>query len=141
MNDNSDKEYCYGPLQIYIKDHFDTSKIKTLLMSKRFGLMAARLAGARAATGDILIFQDCHTEVNVNWIPPLIEPIAMDYRTVVCPYIDVISAEDYNYRGITQGARGEFITERKQRSESLAYKTVGNFNHPGGSSMFVTTSS
>jgi polypeptide N-acetylgalactosaminyltransferase len=58
-------------------------------MSRRSGLMWARLAGARAATGDVLVFMDCHTEANVNWLPPLIEPIAMNYRTCVCPYIDV----------------------------------------------------
>lgn len=82
-------------------------------MSKRFGLMAARLAGARSATGDVLVFQDCHTEVNVNYLPPLIEPIALNYRTVTCPYVDVIEARDYSYRGLTQGTRGELETEEK----------------------------
>lgn len=108
VNDHSDKEHCYEPLQDYIKEHFDINKIKTLVMSRRFGLMAARLAGARAATGDVLIFQDCHTEVNVNYLPPLIEPIALNYRTVTCPYIDVISAQNYQYRGLSSGTRGAF---------------------------------
>lgn len=107
VNDHSDKEHCYGPLEDYIKEHFDSNKIKILVMSRRFGLMAARLAGARSATGDVLLFQDCHTEANVNFLPPLIEPIALDYRTVTCPLIDVISAQDYNYRGLNKGARGE----------------------------------
>jgi polypeptide N-acetylgalactosaminyltransferase len=106
VNDHSDKEHCYGPLQDHIKEHFDVTKIKTLVMSRRFGLMAARLAGARAAVGDVLIFLDCHTEANVNWLPPLIEPIAENYRTVVCPYIDIISAQNYEYIGIRDGARG-----------------------------------
>ena len=66
------------------------------------------LAGARAASGDVLVFMDCHTEANVNWLPPLIEPIALNYRTVVCPYIDVISARDYSYYGIGEGSRGVF---------------------------------
>lgn len=109
VNDHSDKEHCYEALQNYISEHFDTRKIKTLLMPRRLGLMAARLAGARSATGDVLIFLDCHTEANVNWIPPLIEPIAEDYRTIVCPYIDVISAETYAYHGIQHGARGGFF--------------------------------
>lgn len=77
-------------------------------MKKRSGLMWARLAGARAATSDILIFLDCHTEANSNWLPPLIEPIALDYRTVTCPYIDVISAKDYSYTGLQKGTRGVF---------------------------------
>ena len=38
----------------------------------------------------------------------MIEPIAEDFRTVVCPYIDVISAQTYEYHGIHGGARGVF---------------------------------
>lgn len=108
VNDHSDKEHCYGPLEDYISLHFDVKKIKILVMKRRSGLMWARLAGARAASGDILIFMDCHTEANVNWLPPLIEPIALNYRTVTCPYIDVINAKDYRYTGIAAGARGVF---------------------------------
>lgn len=108
VNDHSEKEYCYGPLEDYISQHFDVSKIKILVMKRRSGLMWARLAGARAASADILLFMDCHTEANVNFLPPLIEPIAVNYRTVTCPYIDVISAKDYRYTGIQQGARGVF---------------------------------
>ncbi|KAG5667226.1 hypothetical protein PVAND_015217 [Polypedilum vanderplanki] len=108
VNDHSDKEHCYGELEEYIKEFFDPSKIRLLVMDRRYGLMWARLAGARAAIGDVLVFMDCHTEANVNWLPPLIEPIALNYRTCVCPYIDVISARDYSYMGIGQGSRGVF---------------------------------
>lgn len=71
---------------------------------------------------------DCHTEANVNWLrkfscisylhreliqinfrlPPLIEPIALDYKVCVCPFIDVIDAHDYSYQGIREGTRGTF---------------------------------
>lgn len=47
VNDHSDKEHCYGPLEDYIKDHFDLRKIRILVMPFRSGLMWARLAGAR----------------------------------------------------------------------------------------------
>lgn len=62
--------------------NFDVAKVRILVMKARSGLMWARLAGARAASGDVLVFLDCHTEANVNWLPPLIEPIALNYRTV-----------------------------------------------------------
>lgn len=108
VNDHSDKEYCYGPLEDYIKEHFDLTKIRILVLPIRSGLMWARLAGARAARSDVIVFMDCHTEANVNWLPPLIEPIAEDYRKCVCPYIDVISAQNYAYQGIAGGTRGVF---------------------------------
>ncbi|XP_070505127.1 N-acetylgalactosaminyltransferase 6-like [Chironomus tepperi] len=108
VNDHSDKDYCYEPLETYIAEHFDVNKIRILVLGTRSGLMWARLAGARAASGDVLIFMDCHTEANINWLPPLIEPIAKDYRTCVCPYIDVINAKDYHYSAIFEGTRGVF---------------------------------
>ena len=57
-----------------------------------------RILGAKAATGDVLILLDSHCEANVNWLPPLIEPIAEDYRTVVCPFIDVLDMETFKYK-------------------------------------------
>lgn len=108
VNDQSDKDYCYGPLEEYIKEHFESTKIRILVMPVRSGLIWARLAGARAAKGDVLVFLDCHTEANVNWLPPLIEPIAKNYRTCTCPYIDVIDANSYQYEGLKKGYRGIF---------------------------------
>lgn len=108
VNDHSEKEHTYGPLEDYIKDHFDLKKIRILVMPIRSGLMWARLAGARAASGDVIVFMDCHTEANVNWLPPLIEPIAENYKVCVCPYIDVINAKNYRYEGILTGTRGVF---------------------------------
>lgn len=41
------------------------------------------------------IFLDAHSEANYNWLPPLLEPIALNYKTVVCPFVDVVSFEEF----------------------------------------------
>lgn len=97
VNDRSTKEFLYEPLRKYISENFPPEKVKLLDMPTRSGLIWARLAGARAASGDVLIFLDSHTEPNTNWLPPLLEPIAKDYRVCVCPFIDVIEFKTFEY--------------------------------------------
>ncbi|CRL03928.1 CLUMA_CG017049, isoform A [Clunio marinus] len=108
VNDRSTKEFLYEPLKTYIKENFPPDKVKLLELPKRSGLIWARLAGARSARGDVLIFLDSHTEANTNWLPPLLEPIAEDYRVCVCPFIDVIEFKTFEYVIQDEGSRGIF---------------------------------
>lgn len=106
VDDFSSKEFLKEPLDKFIEDNLP--KVKVIHLKERGGLITARLAGAKAATGDVLIFLDSHTEANVNWLPPLLEPIAEDYKTCVCPFIDVIAYDTFEYRAQDEGARGAF---------------------------------
>ncbi|XP_064609423.1 putative polypeptide N-acetylgalactosaminyltransferase 10 [Liolophura sinensis] len=105
-DDFSNKEFLGAQLEYYMKSKFD--KVKVLRAEKREGLIRTRLLGARAATGDVLIFLDSHVEANTNWLPPLLEPIALNRKTVTCPFIDVISYETFAYSAQDEGARGAF---------------------------------
>lgn len=106
VDDCSSKEFLKEPLDRYVEDNLP--KVKVIHLKERGGLITARLAGAKAATGDVLIFLDSHTEANVNWLPPLLEPIAEDYKTCVCPFIDVVAYDTFEYRAQDEGARGAF---------------------------------
>lgn len=109
VDDGSTKEHCKEQLDTFVKEHLP--KVQVIHSPNRVGLIRARLLGARAATGDVLIFLDSHSEANVNWLPPLLEPIAIDGRTAVCPFIDVIDYETFAYRAQDEGARGAFDWE------------------------------
>jgi polypeptide N-acetylgalactosaminyltransferase len=106
VNDHSKRPILYEPLERNIKKHLP--KVKLIHLPKRSGLIKARIVGAEASTGDVLIFLDSHIEVNVNWLPPLLEPIAKNYRVCVCPMIDIIEYEDFSYVMQDDGARGSF---------------------------------
>lgn len=71
VNDHSTKEFLWKPLQEFVRTELPP-KVKLINLPERSGLITARLAGAKLATGDVLIVLDSHTEVNVNWLPPLI---------------------------------------------------------------------
>ncbi|KAL5012727.1 hypothetical protein ScPMuIL_011278 [Solemya velum] len=109
VDDFSTKEFLKKPLDDYVKEHF--TNVKVVHATKREGLIRTRLLGAKHATGEVLIFLDSHCEANINWLPPLLDPIADDYRTVVCPFIDVIDFENFAYRAQDEGARGAFDWE------------------------------
>lgn len=70
VDDASNRDNVKTPLDNYISKNLP--KVKLIRLPERSGLIVARLVGARAAKGDVLIFLDSHTEPNVNWLPPLI---------------------------------------------------------------------
>lgn len=90
----------------YVKENL--TKVKILRLTERLGLINARMAGAKIAIGKVLIFFDAHVEVNVNWLPPLLEPIVENYKTCMCPLIDTIDYETFTYYSTSHGKRGAF---------------------------------
>lgn len=61
------------------------------------GLTRARLAGARYAVGDVVVFLDSHCEAQPDWMRPLLQTIKDYPHAVVVPIIDVIEANNFYY--------------------------------------------
>ncbi|XP_074432523.1 polypeptide N-acetylgalactosaminyltransferase 12 [Larus michahellis] len=96
VDDYSDKEHLKETLENYVAG---LRKVRLIRANKREGLVRARLLGASVAKGDILTFLDCHCECHEGWLEPLLARIAEEESAVVCPVIDVIDWNTFEYLG------------------------------------------
>ncbi|XP_029588508.1 polypeptide N-acetylgalactosaminyltransferase 12 isoform X2 [Salmo trutta] len=96
VDDYSDRAHLKEPLENYISS---LKKVHLIRARKREGLVRARLLGASIATGDVLTFLDCHCECHKGWLEPLLDRIKDEPSAVVCPVIDVIDWNTFQYLG------------------------------------------
>ncbi|XP_069754573.1 polypeptide N-acetylgalactosaminyltransferase 10-like isoform X2 [Narcine bancroftii] len=109
VDDFSDREHLKKPLEKYMAQF---PKVRIMRTKKREGLIRTRLLGALKATAEVLTFLDSHCEANVNWLPPLLDRIALNRKTIVCPMIDVINHDHFGYSTQSGDAmRGAFDWE------------------------------
>ncbi|CAL8108332.1 unnamed protein product [Calicophoron daubneyi] len=95
VDDASTDAQLGEPLERYLKNLPVPCHVER--MGNRSGLVRARLKGAAVATGVTLTFLDAHCEATVGWLEPLLIEIAQDQKRVVCPIIDVISDQTFEY--------------------------------------------
>lgn len=105
VDDYSTKDYLKKQLDVYMSQF---PKVRIIRLKERQGLIRARMAGAAAATGEVLTFLDSHIESNVGWLEPLLERIYLDRKKVACPVIDVINDKDMSYMLVDNFQRGIF---------------------------------
>ncbi|XP_072767780.1 putative polypeptide N-acetylgalactosaminyltransferase 9 isoform X2 [Anoplolepis gracilipes] len=94
VDDFSDMPHLKRQLEDYMMNY---PKVRIIRANKREGLIRARLLGAAAAKAPVLTYLDSHCECTEGWLEPLLDRIARDPTTVVCPVIDVIDDTTLEY--------------------------------------------
>ena len=95
VDDASDHIELLNKLDAYLSTLPVPSQV--IRMNQRGGLIRARLAGAKQATGSVLVFLDAHCEVSPGWLTPMLAEIANDRTRVIVPVIDDINADTFAY--------------------------------------------
>lgn len=95
VDDASDREHLGKRLERYAATL--PVPVRVFRTEKRSGLIRARLLGAKHVKGQVITFLDAHCECAEGWLEPLLARIVEDRKTVVCPVIDVISDETFEY--------------------------------------------
>ncbi|XP_039479148.2 putative polypeptide N-acetylgalactosaminyltransferase 10 [Drosophila santomea] len=96
VDDDSNLPEFEQQLDDFVAQNFP-SIIQIIRLSERRGLINARMEAIKVSSGQVLVFLDSHIEVNANWLPPLLEPIAMNQHIVTGPIMDVISHKTFAY--------------------------------------------
>ncbi|XP_033739385.1 polypeptide N-acetylgalactosaminyltransferase 10-like [Pecten maximus] len=106
IDDMSDLEHLGAPLDAYA-EQFSFMRIHRT--KERIGTMKTRLIGTSIAKGEVVVFLDSHTEVNIGWLEPLLHEIALNRESVIQPSIDTIDPETFRYRRyFANDMRGHF---------------------------------
>ncbi|XP_075385526.1 polypeptide N-acetylgalactosaminyltransferase 13 isoform X2 [Tenrec ecaudatus] len=106
VDDASERDFLKLTLENYVKNL--EVPVKIIRMEERSGLIRARLRGAAASKGQVITFLDAHCECTFGWLEPLLARIKEDRKTVVCPIIDVISDDTFEYMAGSDMTYGGF---------------------------------
>ena len=102
VDDHSDTESFKDLGSILETRIKDLDKVRLIRNGERQGLIRSKNIGANHSKGEVIVFLDAHCEVNINWLPPLLAPIAEDKRTVSVPLVDRIDFSTFEYQSVYQ---------------------------------------
>merc|ERR1719203_1754768 len=85
-------------------------KVKVLRHEQTVGLIGAKKTGGDAATGDIVVFFDCHVAPQPGWHTDFISLISENYRRMVVPHITSLNVDTWTQIGAGGGLAKCYLT-------------------------------
>lgn len=85
-------------------------KIKIMRHENTVGLIGAKKTGGDAASGDIIVFFDCHVGPQPRWHEDFLRLIGENYRRMVVPQITALNIDDWTQIGAGGGMSKCYVT-------------------------------
>lgn len=74
-------------------------RVKVMRHEHTVGLIGAKKTGGDAASGDIVVFFDCHVAPQPGWHTDILSLISENYRRMVVPQITTLDVDTWTQRG------------------------------------------
>ena len=135
VDDASDRQELGASLDERLSGEQYQGKVRILRLSKRHGLVRARLAGLDAVRSPVVIFLDSHIECTKGWLEPLLDRVRADPTIVVSPVIDIIDADTFQYLAVKPLQLGGFdwnLSFQWIRGSDAETEPVATPTHAGG---------
>ncbi|KAL4227368.1 hypothetical protein ACF0H5_012811 [Mactra antiquata] len=97
VDDNSDLPSLQSHFASLLEEYFPTGIVKLKRLQHRSGLIVARMEGLKLVTAECVSFFDSHMEVNTDWLPPLLNEIKKNSKTVAMAQLDYINKDTFGY--------------------------------------------
>lgn len=81
--------------QLWSEEEAAKYDVKYVRLDSPAGLIGAKQAGAEAATGDIIVFFDCHVKPAENYWVPYVKNVHENYKRVVIPVITSLNVDTW----------------------------------------------
>eukprot|EP00933_Yihiella_yeosuensis_P006959 TRINITY_DN111814_c0_g1_i1.p1 TRINITY_DN111814_c0_g1~~TRINITY_DN111814_c0_g1_i1.p1 ORF type:complete len:600 (+),score=84.58 TRINITY_DN111814_c0_g1_i1:40-1800(+) len=74
-------------------------KTRLIRQDQGVGLIKTKQAGGDAATGDVIVFFDCHVAPQPGWHKAILDRIRQNYRRIIVPLITDLDIDTWKQRG------------------------------------------
>jgi len=117
--------------QLWSEEAASEFSVKYVRLDEPRGLIGAKQAGAEAATGDIIVFFDCHVKPAPDYWVPYVNAVEGNYKRVVIPTITSLNVdtwEEFNRPAASGGGMSKcyltFDAEFKWTTDKTPYVPI-----------------